>query len=76
MVIKSLTFTASVKAAEAPLVMIRLLMFTDVPEIAPTAPALRFKLKALMPSVMVLPKSILPVPVVSIVSAPKVMASL
>ena len=39
MVIKSLTFTAPVNAAEVPLVMVRLLMFTDVPVIAPPVPA-------------------------------------
>lgn len=76
MVIKSFTVTAPVKAADAPLVMVKLLMSSDVPVIVPTAPALRFKLNALIPSVMVFPKSILPVPEVSVVLAPRVIASL
>ena len=76
MVIKSLTVTAPVKAADAPLKMVRLLMSSDVPVNVPTAPASRFKLNTLMPSVMVFPKNILPVPEVSAVLAPKVIASL
>ena len=46
MVIKSLTVTAPVKAAEAPLVTVKSLIATDVPVIAPPVPASSSKLKA------------------------------
>ena len=55
-VIKSLTVTAPVNAADAPLVMVRLLMLTDVPEMALPVPAFKPKLKELAPSVMPAPK--------------------
>ena len=40
-VIRSFTVTAPVNAAEAALVKVRLLMFTEVPVITPFAPAVR-----------------------------------
>ena len=55
MVIKSLTVTAPVKAAEAPLLMVKSLMATDVPVIAPPVPASSPRLKA---PVMPAPKRI------------------
>ena len=55
-VIKSLTVTAPVNAADAPLVMVKLLMLTDVPVMAPPVPAFKPKLKELAPSVMPAPK--------------------
>ena len=45
-VIKSLTLTAPVKAAEAPLEMVKSLIVTDLPVIAPPVPALRLRSKA------------------------------
>ena len=74
-VIKSLTVTAPVKAADTPLVMVRLLMATDVPVIAPAVPAFRFRLKELAPSKMPKPKEMSspePAPVVMIMSLVKV----
>ena len=68
-VIKSLTVTAPVNAAEAPLVMVKLLMATVVPVMAPTVPAFRPRLKApLMPALKVIaaPVAELPALVVSI----------
>ena len=56
MVIKSLTVTAPVNAAEAPLLMVKSLMLTDVPVIAPTVPASSPRLKALIPSLIPAPK--------------------
>ena len=56
--IKSLTVTAPVKAADKPLVMVRSLMLTDVPEIAPPVPAFRPRLKEPAPSVIPAPKVI------------------
>ena len=55
-VIKSLTVTAPVNAADAPLVMVKLLMLRDVPVIPPPVPAFKPKLKELAPSVMPAPK--------------------
>lgn len=72
MVIKSLTVTAPVKDADAPLVMVKFLMATEVPVIAPVA-EFKFKSKAL---VIEFTKRMLPVPVLRVVSAPKVIASL
>ena len=72
-VIKSLTVTAPVNAADAPLVMVRLLMLTDVPEMAPPVPAFKPKFKAapLMPAlkVMFAPAAEPPAFVVSMVEA-------
>ena len=42
-VIRSFTVIAPVNAAEAPLFKVRLLMFTEVPVIAPPVPAVRPK---------------------------------
>ena len=53
--IKSLTVTAPVKAADAPLLMVKSLMATDVPVIVPTDPALSPRLNA---PVMPVPKRI------------------
>ena len=50
--------TAPVNAADAPLLMVKSLMATDVPVIAPTVPASSPRLKALMPSVIPAPKRI------------------
>ena len=58
MVIKSLTVTAPVNAAEAPLLMVKSLMATDVPVIAPPVPASSPRLKAFIPSVIPAPKKI------------------
>ena len=59
-VIKSFTVTAPVNAADAPLVIDKLLMATEVPVIAPVVPASRSKLnKPVMPA----PKVRLPPPV-------------
>ena len=55
MVIKSFTVTALVNAADAPLLMVKSLMATDVPVIAPTVPALSPRLNA---PVMPVPKRI------------------
>ena len=46
MVIKSLAWIAPVKAAEAPLVMVKSLIVNDLPVIAPLVPALRLRSKA------------------------------
>ena len=73
-VIKSLTVTAPVNAAEAPLVMVRLLIATDVPVMAPPVPASRPKLKELAPSVMPAPKVINPEPEPNVVLALRVTA--
>lgn len=55
-VIKSLTVTASVNAADAPLVMVKSVIATVVPVMAPPVPAFKPKLKELTPSVMPAPK--------------------
>ena len=57
-VIKSSTLTTPVKDADAALVMVKLLMLTVVPVIAPPVPAFRSRLKELTPSVMPAPKVI------------------
>jgi len=71
-VIKSLTVTAPVKVADAQLTMVRLVMLTDVPLIAP-APAVRSRLKA---PLRVLPKTILLPPEFSVLFAERITASL
>lgn len=54
-VIKSLTVTAPVNAADAPLVMVKLLMLRDVPVMPPPVPAFKPKLKApLLPALKVM----------------------
>ena len=57
-VIKSFTVIAPVNAAEAALVKVRLLMFTEVPVIAPVEPAVRPKSNVPAPSVIPKPKVI------------------
>lgn len=75
MVIKSLSVTAPVKDAEAPLVMVRLFMETETPLIAPPVPASRPRSNA--PPPMPAPKMIFapeadPVMVATLELAPRV----
>ena len=77
-VIKSFTVTLPVNAADKPLVIVKLLMATDVPVIAPPVPALRSKSNApVMPAakVMAAPAAEPPELVVSIATAPVVNAT-